>query len=412
MKDQQAAAATVCEWSLTAMDAPTAYRLVDRALSEAALNRARPKHIQVPIEVLGSMADPAPAPLPLPDARRHMPGAVAEVAQKIAAAQKVMFVFGGGAQNASDSARQVLARCGAASFTTYAGRGVAAPDDPLHFGAYLARPDSAGVMAQADLVVAVGTELSEVDLWRNRLGHTAPMIRIDIDAQVFADQQGNEMPVLADADTFLSDLLGALPQGTSDWSEKDVASAQARWRAEAGAERPGILPICDALAEVMPEDAMIYSDMTQIAYVAKEVWPMSRPGHWHHPFGFGTLGYALPASIGGAVARPGLPTCAIIGDYGLHYTMPEIGVAVELGLPLPILLWDNAKLKEIEDSMVRSQIAPNAVVAHNPDFLQVAIAFGANAEQPEDLPALQTALINAFSADRPTLIRMTPALTA
>jgi 5-guanidino-2-oxopentanoate decarboxylase len=148
--------------------------------------------------------------------------------------------------------------------------------------------------------------------------------------------------------------------------------------------------------------------MTQFAYGAKEVWDMPRAGHWHHPCGFGTLGYALPAAIGGAVARPGLPTCAILGDYGLQYTLPELGTAVELGLSLPILVWDNGALGEIYDSMVRSQIAPNAVVARNPDFLALARAYGAAAVEPDSLPRLQAALVTAFLTAGPTLIRMTP----
>ena len=110
------------------------------------------------------------------------------------------------------------------------------------------------------------------------------------------------------------------------------------------------------------------------------------------------------------MARPDLPTMAIIGDYGFHYTMQELGVAVELGLTLPIFLWDNGKLKEIEESMVRAQIAPNAVVARNPDWLALARAYGAQAVQPDSLTALQEALTAAFAANGPTLIRMTPAI--
>ena len=157
---------------------------------------------------------------------------------------------------------------------------------------------------------------------------------------------------------------------------------------------------------------MIFSDMTQFAYGAVEFWDMPRPGHWHHPSGFGTLGYALPAAIGGAVGRPGLPTACLIGDYGLQYSVAELGTAVELGLPLPILLWDNGKLGEIEDSMVRAQIAPNAVRQRNPDFLALARAYGAAAVEPATLAALQDALRTAFAADGPTVIRMTPALVA
>jgi acetolactate synthase-1/2/3 large subunit/5-guanidino-2-oxopentanoate decarboxylase len=162
------------------------------------------------------------------------------------------------------------------------------------------------------------------------------------------------------------------------------------------------------LKACLPGETMIYSDMTQFAYAAKEVWDMDRPGHWHHPYGFGTLGYALPAAIGGAIARRDLPTLAIVGDYGFHYTMQELGVAVELGLSLPIILWDNGKLGAIEDSMVRAQIAPNAVVARNPDFCKLAEAFGAIATAPTSEKALQEEVKKAFSEECPTLIYLTP----
>jgi acetolactate synthase-1/2/3 large subunit/5-guanidino-2-oxopentanoate decarboxylase len=62
----------------------------------------------------------------------------------------------------------------------------------------------------------------------------------------------------------------------------------------------------------------------------------------------------LCAAIVGAIAGKGAPTMAIMGDYGFHYTMQELSVAVEFGLSLPIILWNNGKPGEIEDSMVRA----------------------------------------------------------
>ena len=222
------------------------------------------------------------------------------------------------------------------------------------------------------------------------------------------------MAILADAGEFLRALAIAIPARAEDqpakWDAARIERQRAKWRAEIDAERPGIVPVCDALRAVLPDDTMVFSDMTQFAYAAKEFWDMPKPGHWHHPFGFGTLGYALPAAIGGAVARPGLPTLAIAGDYGLQYTIQELGTAVELGLPLPILVWDNGKLGEIEDSMVQSQIAPNAVVARNPDFLALARAYGARAEEPTSLSDLQRSVMAAFEAPVPTVIRMTAAI--
>ena len=412
MKDQEIAAGTVCDWSHTAQSAQAAYGLVDRAFQEFATGRPRSKHIQVPIAELQAEALPAAA---LVVHAQQTPALIAELGPlmaQIMAAKKPLFIFGGGAAHASDAARAAVNALGAASFVTYAGRGIMAPDDPLFLGAALARPDSAGVIAGADLVIAIGTELAEVDIWRAHLGHTAPLIRVDVDAEVLSDPQRAELPVQMDAGLFLAALIQGMDGSqASAWTAAEVAHARARWRAEVDAERPGIVPLCDALRAALPQDTMIYSDMTQFAYVAKEVWDMDRAGHWHHPYGFGTLGYATPAAIGGAIARQGKPTMAIIGDYGFHYTMQELGVAVELGLSLPIILWDNGKLGEIEDSMVRAQIAPNAVIARNPDFCKLAEAFGARAEAPQTIAAFQEAVRAAFDADGPTLIYATPALT-
>ena len=416
MKDQRAAAETVCDWSEQAQTAEAAYALVDRAFAEFQAQSPLPKHIQVPIAQLVADADPAPS---APRAMRlHAvdPRDVATAARKIKNAQRPLFVFGGGAASAggpNGPARAVLARSQAVSFTSYAGRGIVSPDDALHLGASLARPGSADVLAQAALAVFVGTDLAEVDLWREDPGHLCPAIHVNLDPQVLARARAADDVHQADAVVWLTELATAMEaeSGTTDWNAEEVASIRARWRAETDAERPGIVPICDALRDSVPSDTMIYSDMTQFAYVAKEVWDMEHPGHWHHPYGFGTLGYATPAAIGGAVARRGQPTMAIIGDYGFHYTMQELGVAVELGLPLPIILWDNGKLKEIEDSMVRAQIAPNAVVAQNPDFCKLAEAFGARAAAPKSLEALQNAVTEAFAAQGPTLIYITPELT-
>ncbi|MFC3615243.1 5-guanidino-2-oxopentanoate decarboxylase [Lutimaribacter marinistellae] len=408
MRDQVGAAATVCDWSEEARNAQAAYALVERAFDEFETARPRPKHITVPIAALE--AEATAAPFPNQPALRLRSGApdIAPVLSMLNLARRPLFILGGGAR--SNLWRQIVAQTGAAVFTTYAGRGLVGANYALDFGATLARPGSAEVIASADLVIAVGTELAEVDLWRDKLGHQAPLIRVDLDPEVLADEHRALIKLQAEAESFARALWEATEDATpaTGWDAAEVSAARRRWRAEVEAERPGILPVADALRDALPKDTMIYSDMTQFAYAAKEVWPMHYPHHWHHPTGFGTLGYALPAGIGGAVARQGQPTAVIIGDYGFHYTMAELGVAVELGLPLPIILWDNGKLKEIEESMVGAQIAPNAVVARNPDFCRLAEAFGARASRPASLSEMQAAVTSALAADGPTLIHVTP----
>ena len=412
MLDQAAAARTVCDWSEEARSARAAYALVDRAFSEFSSARARPKHLQVPIALGGSLAEPAALPLPVTVKPQAPLEQMYKAVALTLAAQKPIFVFGGGAVVGAEVVGDLLRMTGAASFTTYAGRGVVPLETPLNFGSTLARGETADIFAQADLVIAVGTELAEVDLWRDDLGHSCPMIRVDLDPSVLAQGKAGDLLIHGDAEAFLRAMAIAIPARVNDrapcWDAKMVSQKCAQWRAQTDAERPGIVPICDALRAALPDDTMIYSDMTQFAYVAKEVWDMAHPAHWHHPFGFGTLGYALPAAIGGKIGVGDQPTIAIAGDYGFQYTLQELGVAVELNLCLPIILWDNGKLKEIEDSMVRSQIAPNAVVAQNPDFCKLAEAYGAASARPNSLEALARVVKKALIHDGPTLIHVTP----
>lgn len=408
MKDQLGAAETVTDWSRQANSAQAAYGLVERAFEEFELSRPRPKHIQVPIAQLEADADPAPFPNQPGLRTKVLPPDIAPVMSLLNIARRPLFILGGGAR--SNLWRQILTELGAACFTTFAGRGMAGQGYALDFGAMLTRPGSAEVIGSADLVVAVGAELGEVDLWRDNLGHSAHLVRVDLDPRVLSDHHRAGVKLQADGESFAHVLWGAIDKvkPATGWAPEEITEARRRWRAEVDAERPGIVPVLDALRDAMPADTMIYSDMTQIAYAGKEVWDMACPYHWHHPTGFGTLGYGLPAGIGGAVARRGKPTAVIAGDYGFHYTMMELGVAVELGLSLPIILWDNGKLKEIEDSMVRGQIAPNAVIAHNPDFCKLAEAFGALSAAPTSLTEMQAAVRAAFDAPVPTLIRVTP----
>jgi acetolactate synthase-1/2/3 large subunit/5-guanidino-2-oxopentanoate decarboxylase len=408
MRDQEEAARAVALWSETARTPEAAYTLLDRALDLPMAARARPAVMHVPISVLGGDAPPFPGGgMVEGQFGRHWEGHVAALAHALRGAKRPLFVFGGGARWI-DAAGPVLKRWGAASMTTYAGRGVVPPGAPLHFGSYLARPSSTEVLNRADALFVFGSELAQGDLWRDRLGTDARLFRVDIDAEVLG--LPGHYPVFGEAFGVFEDLSQAVPETlTTDWTPAEVAGWRARWRAEIDAERPGIVPTCDALSAALPADTMIYSDMTQFAYAALEVWDMPKPGRWHHPSGFGTLGYALPAAIGGALGHDG-PVLAIAGDYGFQYTIQELGTAAELGLSLPILLWDNNALGEIRDNMVAAQISPVAVTLKNPEWRHLAAAYGCGYAEPADLDDLTATIAAAFGAGRPTIIRATPSL--
>jgi acetolactate synthase-1/2/3 large subunit/5-guanidino-2-oxopentanoate decarboxylase len=424
MHDQEGAARTVAGWSATARTPAAAYGLINRAWQDFAAGDRSARHISVPISVLGGPAEPhATAPLGLTDAhRRPDPRCVKQAAEALAQARKPVIIFGGGARDLARSGQseqpelidRLLTAIPAATFVTYAGRGIVPPGHPFDFGTGLARPDSAAILGEADFVLVIGSELAEVDLWRPALGHSCRMMRVDIRDAALHRDVGATWNVRADAASFVSALVATLDGtlGPFGWRADAIARTRAGWRAEIDAHYPGIAPLCQVLAAALSADTMIFSDMTQFAYAAKELWDMPRAGHWHHPSGFGTLGYALPAAIGGAVARPGKPTLAIAGDSGIQYTLSELGTAAELGLSLPILLWDNEALAEIRDCMVAAQIAPNAVSQVNPDWQLLAQAYRCAYVRPSSPMGLADAINTAFSAGRPTLIHATPGISS
>jgi acetolactate synthase-1/2/3 large subunit/5-guanidino-2-oxopentanoate decarboxylase len=265
------------------------------------------------------------------------------------------------------------------------------------------------VLSQSDLIVVLGSELAEVDIWRYNLGHECTLVRVDTDPEVLSDHHKADIKLNMKVKDFVNASIEHFDGQDSKgkWDPKFVSKKRKEWILQATQEFPGVSKVIHAVEEIIPQNTVIYSDMTQFAYLAKEIWDMKKPNHWHHPYGFGTLGYALPAAIGGCVARPEMPTIAIAGDYGFQYTMQELGTAVELQLSLPILIWDNQKLKAIEDSMIAAQIAPNSVKALNPDFCKLADSYGAQSRKPASLQELQNDITEAFKAAIPTVIHIT-----
>lgn len=257
MKDQLAAAATVCDWSELAQSDAQVYRLMDQAFAEFAHQRPRPKHIQIPITSLA-----APAAQPLPRAPAPVAGDIAKAAEMLRLAKKPLVILGGGAR--AVSVMPLLQQLDAASFTTYAGRGVVDRAYPLHFGSLLARSGAKSVLGSADLVLVIGSELSEGDLWRADLGHKAPLIRVDLDPEVLTDSHQAELAILMRAEAFVPALLSQLQghKAQTVWRAQQIQTQRRAWQRQVDLERPGILPICRALQAALPQDTMIFSDMT------------------------------------------------------------------------------------------------------------------------------------------------------
>ena len=375
----------------------------------AALHGARPRpaYVDIPLDLIAESTALRPETFTRTAAVLDPPRDAIEAAGAlIASAARPLIIAGGGARAAGGALRQLVEAVDGYVVTTVAGKGVLAESHPASLGASLPFAAAQERVAAADVVIAAGTELSETDVYTTtRLPMSGSLVRIDVDEHKLADQYAAGVAVRGDA--ALS--LGLLARGARErrgWRSATGTGAALRERIDAqldGTARVALSAL-HALRAALPADGVVFSDMTQIAYLGNYAFAAERPGVWFHPCGYGTLGFALPAALGARIAQPQRPIVALAGDFGVQFTLQELVTAVELDLTLPIVVWNNGALGQIRDDMRAAGIAPIGVVARNPDFVALAHACGASGMRVNGASALVEALRAALARPGPTLI--------
>ena len=160
------------------------------------------------------------------------------------------------------------------------------------------------------------------------------------------------------------------------------------------------------LQRAVPADALVVSDMTQVAYSGNCAFHAEHPGTWIHPFGYGTLGFALPAAIGAQLGAPDRAVVSVSGDGGFLYTPQEMATAAELQLPIVQVLWNNDALAMIRDGMAERGIELVGVLPENPDYLALARAFHWKADRANSLAELEALVKAGLAGPGPSLIEV------
>ncbi len=403
MLDQRAAAATVTSLAMRAYTPKDVRDCIARAFANFASARPRPAYLEIPLDLLQVPAGDGWTARALPGKPQPAMSQVAAAATKLNGAKSPVILLGGGALEAGDAARRIAEKLGSSIITTTAGKGAVRADHRLCLGYCLGDPQVQAKLVAADCLLAVGTELSETDFWSSDVLLVKNLIRIDIDPAALARPHTADIAILGDAAETLAALAPLIAARTSSHTLSIPKGADDALRAM-------LAKVLATIREALPEDTVIASDMTQIAYAANIIFPMHVPRTWLHPVGFGTLGFGLPAGIGAKFGVGKKPVAVLIGDYGIQFTINELGTAAEHKLPVVILMWNNNALGQIRDDMVNKGIQPNAVTLRNPDFQMLAKAYGCHAEKPSSLKALATVIKAALVADGPTFIEMTPAM--
>lgn len=423
ISNQQAVTAPITGFSATALTGRQIGEHLARAMTLFRTARPRPVHLSIPLDVLDE-ASVMGAVRRLPAAPGPNPDDVGAAVRLLVAAKRPVILAGGGSCAAGEPLRRLAEALQAPVVTTVAGKGVIPGSHPLSLGSTLQRARIRRLVeVEADLVIAIGTEISEPDLYvtadseatldtktrldSTRLAISGSFIRIDIDPATTVRDYAPDVAIVSDAALATAALVEQMDRSgltmASSW-DLNFDEVRRQIREDLSPLESQHVAVLDAVRAALPADALIYADMTQIAYTGCVFFPVDVPGTWHFPVGYGTLGYALPAAIGGALGSPNRACLVIVGDGGLLFTVQELATAVEQKLPLPILLWDNDGLGEIADFMRARNIPQVSVRPLNPEFKALAESFGCLTAAPESLEDIKAEIGRALSADRPTVI--------
>ncbi|TIC85692.1 thiamine pyrophosphate-binding protein [Nocardioides sp. GY 10127] len=360
--------------------------------------RTRPVHLDVPIDLLA-----APATAPLPALPVLSPGAapaglVAELAARLRSARSPMLVVGGGAVRARAQVNRLADLLGAPVATSRAAAGVL--DQGADAVPTTVLPYAPERLADADLLLVLGSELSQRDVPPAVAASLPPVCRVDVEPGRLAHGRPGDLLVVADAAATLDALLAVLeadpPTPLADRWERQRGLADA---VQANYDGP-LRGLHDRLAAVLPDDVVLTGDSSQVSYLGTGVhYPFATPRSFLYPDGFAPLGYALPAAIGACLAAPERTTVALAGDGAFLFSLPELSVAVEERLPLLYVVVENGGYQEIEEEMVAASIEPVGVRFGYPDPVGLATAFGARGVRARTLDDL-VALVASFAGDR------------
>jgi 5-guanidino-2-oxopentanoate decarboxylase len=420
--DQAALAAGVFGVARSARSAEDVRDHLRLCLASLRTGRPRPAYLEIPLDVLAEdtalKADRFEASPQLPQAN---PDQIDAAVRLLGVAARPLIIAGGGARRAGTELYRLVESLDCPLVTTAAGKGVLPEGHPANFGTSLPYRPVQRLIADADVVLAVGTELAETDIYfSTKLPLGGLLIRIDVDPVKLADQYAADVCIWSDAQAALQSIVQKLASDRGLASGGTDAPPRAGWLTSMGgaakirAEIAGSLDskaraqwsALRAIKAALPWDGVVFSDMTQVAYFGNYAYPVESPGQWFHPSGYGTLGFALPAALGAKIGSPARAVIALAGDFGFQFTQQELMTAVEVGLSLPIVVWNNSALGQIRDDMVAAGIAQLGVIGRNPDFIALAKACGAEGYRVRDPAALTEAIRTALSHAGPTLIEV------
>jgi acetolactate synthase-1/2/3 large subunit len=419
-KDAVAASGAIVEWSRRVRTAAEAVAAVHDAFDLFRSERPRPVHIEIPLDVLEGAADvPAAAreALPHPGYTPAAADPVAQAAALLAGAQRPAIIVGGGSTGAAASVTALAERLGAPVVSTLNGKGVVPESHPLAVGAELRLEAAREVVNGSDALLIVGAKIGEAELWGGVVRPVGQVVRVDVLASQRHKNVASDVVLVGHAEAVVPQLLEAVGPGRREaWTDLDAV------RAACAVEAAGFNPVTDqaarAIVAALPGDAVVAGDSSQITYLGMaSAVRQDEPHAFLYTPAYATLGYGLPAAIGAAVAERGRgadaqPVICVVGDGALMFAVQEFATAVEQGVDITVVCYDNGGYAEIQQNEADRGIPPVGVRLAQPDWAALADAFGARGWRVAAASELDGVLRRALDARGVNLVHVPAALFA
>ena len=386
---------------------------IETAFAGFASSRPRPAYIEIPRDLMTMDASALGAADRATSARGSIPAApaaaLADAAARLRTAKTPLILAGGGSLAAGEELWQLAERLDAPLIMTINARGLLPPKHPLGISVSPTLAAVRTMIADADVVLAVGTELGQTDYDAYCVADFPAhpnLVRIDIDASQLTRNARPALGLHADAREAVRGILAQWPAakgtGTNGGANGGAARA-ARVTAAAFEElSPAMrreIAFLECIRDTLPE-AILVGDSTQTVYAGNLGFAASRPASWFNSAtGYGTLGYAVPASTGAGLGAPDRPVVCLVGDGGLQFSMGELAVPRDVDAWTAVIVWNNHGYREIKSAMLAAHIEPVGVDVAPPDFSHVARAYGYSHQLIDDIAGLTRAL-ESFASRR------------
>jgi thiamine pyrophosphate-dependent acetolactate synthase large subunit-like protein len=330
--------------------------LADAARAFLIARTGRTVVLGLPLDVQAAEVDwngaaddlPAPPTPPAPSA-----AAVADLAARLSAAQRPVILAGRGAFGARAELIRLAEESGAVLATTAMARGLfnEHPWTADVMGGFAAAP-MAGLIQNADLIVAFGASLNRWTTRNSELVGETTVVQVDTDPAAFSLHRRVNATVTGDAAltaSAVAELLAAQPASTGYRTPQTagILGTGRRWRDQPFTPAtdhsridPRVLAI--ALDDLLPAERVVSSDAGSFTEYSAMYLQVPDDLGYCLPLGFQCIGLSLAAGIGAALAQPHRLPVVGVGDGGFMMSLVELDTAVRLGLPLVVVVYNDS----------------------------------------------------------------------